>query len=288
MCGIFGSNYYFNTMAVDSVVGIDVNPGIELSTNKNNRVLKVTAVNSDAEKVLDGMNLKDTDLKVAVNAIVGSMVQNGYLTDRENSILVTVRNKDTKRAEDVRNLILSDIDASLKGNNIKASVINQTVTDDETVGEFAKANSISVGKALFIQNLCAKDASLNPSVLAQMSLREIADLVTEKNIDIRDIVDYDADDSMWENIEETVEDANDDDDEENWTGTTISVSEAKQAALTHAGVAASAATFVRAELDSDDGTKTFDIEFFANGMEYDYEISAATGAVIHYESEKDD
>lgn len=35
-----------------------MNPGIEIQTNRNDVVLDVTAVNSDAEKVLDGMNLK--------------------------------------------------------------------------------------------------------------------------------------------------------------------------------------------------------------------------------------
>ena len=49
--GIFGYNY----MAVDSVIGIDVNPSIELEINRQDKVLKAEALNQDANEILDGM-----------------------------------------------------------------------------------------------------------------------------------------------------------------------------------------------------------------------------------------
>lgn len=58
--------------------------------------------------------------------------------------------------------------------------------------------------------------------------------------------------------------------------TQITVDQAKEAALKHAGVAADKASFTEAKLD---GSK-YEIEFTADGFEYDYEISAADGAVI--------
>ncbi len=284
VCGIFGGNYYFNNLRVDSIVDIDVNPGIEISTNKKDVVLDVIAVNSDAEKVLDGMNMKNIDLKVAVNAIIGSMVKNGYLVDGENSILVTVQNKDAQRAAHIRNLILSDINESLKDNNITASVVNQTVADNADAKEFAAAQGISFGKATLILNLCAKEAALNGDTLARMSIREIAALVVEKNIDIRDIVDYDADDSIWENIKDAVDDA-DEDNNDNQSTTAISAAKAKEIALAHAGISASDASFIRAELDTDDGVQVYEIEFTSGTAEYDYEVNAQTGAVITFSKE---
>lgn len=284
VCGIFGGKYYFNNLKVDSIVDIDVNPSIEIYTNKKDVVLDVTAVNSDAEKVLDGMNLKNTDLKVAVNAIIGSMVKKGYLIDGESSILVSVQNKDARRATHIRNLILSDIDASLKDNNITASVVNQTVSDSDDAKAFAEEQGISFGKATFILNLCAKDATLSRETLAKMSIREIAALVVEKNIDIRDIVDYDADDSIWENIQDAVEDI-DEDNNANQSTTAISAAGAKEIALAHAGISASDASFIRAELDTDDGVKVYEIEFTSGTTEYEYEVNAQTGAVIKFSME---
>ena len=43
-----------------------------------------------------------------------------------------------------------------------------------------------------------------------MKVSEIARLVVQKGIDIRDIVDYDSDDSIWENIADAIEDIDED------------------------------------------------------------------------------
>lgn len=66
----------------------------------------------------------------------------------------------------------------------------------------------------------------------------------------------------------------------------IGVDKAKSIALNHAGVKASAATFTKAKLDKDDGHYDYEIEFYAGGMEYEYEIDATTGKIRDYDSER--
>ena len=68
----------------------------------------------------------------------------------------------------------------------------------------------------------------------------------------------------------------------------ITVEKAKQAALSHAGVSASDAVFVKAGLDWDDGKVKYEVEFYVGNTEYDYDIDAATGAVLSYDREWDD
>ena len=87
---------------VDSVIGIDVNPSIELSVNRNDKVLKAEPLNSDAEEILDNMDLEHVDVDIAVNALIGSMVRHGYLSDLDNAILVTVANDDRQKASELR------------------------------------------------------------------------------------------------------------------------------------------------------------------------------------------
>ena len=67
------------------------------------------------------------------------------------------------------------------------------------------------------------------------------------------------------------------------TGDYIGETKAKEIALNHAGVASSAATFVRVKLDWDDGRPEYEVEFYTNGKEYDYEIDAITGDVRSYD-----
>ena len=59
-------------------------------------------------------------------------------------------------------------------------------------------------------------------------------------------------------------------------------------ALSHAGVSANDAIFVKAGLDWDDGKVHYEVEFYAGNTEYDYDIDAVSGAVLSYDREWDD
>ena len=298
--GFVGVPYYGNNFIPDSRVDIDVNPGVEIVTNKKNKVLDVQSTNKDGEIVIDGMDLKNTELKVAVNALIGSMVQKGYIVDNSTGILVTVRNGDPDKAQKVKEEVLDDINFALYKNDLKANVMNQTLTDTVDVSKFAKENNISIGKAVFVLNLAAKDNSLDAKELAKMKISEIAELVAKKGIDIRDIVDYDDDDSIWENISDAIEDI-DEDVNENATVTKenesvysagtkkqISVDEAKQIALAHANLAQKDVTFGKTKLDNEDNRIVYKIEFVISNIEYDYEIDAVSGKIISSDSDVED
>lgn len=323
--GVVGVPYYGNNYVPDSHVDIDVNPGVEIVTNKKNKVLEVQSTNQDGASVIDGMNLKNTELKVAVNALIGSMVQKGYIQNDNTGILVTVRNDNEDRANKIKAEVLNDINTALSTNSVKATVINQTVKSTVDAKKFAAENNISIGKAVFVLNLAAKDGSLDAKELAKMKVSEIASLVVQKGIDIRDIVDYDSDDSIWENIADAIEDIDEDAREkgiatsaavENNTAAAttaqpaptqpaatvapattaaqpksnnasgdIGIEKANEIAISHAGLSSGSVSFVKAKLDTEDGVKVYDIEFYSGNVEYDYEINAATGAIVSFDQD---
>ena len=321
--GVVGVPYYGNNYVPDSHVDIDVNPGVEIVTNKKNKVLEVQSTNQDGAAVIDGMNLKNTELKVAVNALIGSMVQKGYIQNDNTGILVTVRNDNEDKANKVKTEVLNDINTALLTNSVQATVINQTVKTTVDAKKFATENNISIGKAVFVLNLAAKDGSLDAKELAKMKVSEIASLVVQKGIDIRDIVDYDSDDSIWENIADAIEDIDEDARKkgiatsaavENSTAAAttpqpaptqpaatvapattaaqsnntvgdIGIEKAKEIAMSHAGVSAGSVSFVKAKIDTEDGVKVYDIEFYSGNVEYDYEINAATGAIMSFDQD---
>lgn len=279
--GAFGGVYYSNNLAVDSIIDIDINPSVEITANKQDRVIDALAINEDAKVILKDMDLKGTDLDVAVNAILGSMLKNGYLKkDIDGEILVTVKNDNEEKATNVKTKILNNIEEVLKAEHISATVINQSASSEtKDAEEFAKKHNISIGKAQFILNLCKKDSSLNPDELANKSIIEISKIVKDKKIDISDIVDYDYSDSVGENIAEDIEDKNEEAPLASIKGK-ISKEDARRIALEDAKLSKSDVKFTKAELDLDDGVLFYDIEFRANGKEYDYEIEAYKGKVI--------
>jgi len=285
VAGIIGVPYYGNNFVPDSHVDIDVNPGVEIVTNKKNKVLNVQSTNKDGADVIDNMDLKNTELKVAVNALIGSMVQKGYIVNNNTGILVTVRNDNPEKANKVKEEILYDINFALYTNDVQANVMNQTFKNTADADKFARENNISIGKAVFVLNLAAKDSSLDAKELAKMKVTDIANLVAKKGIDIRDIVDYDDDDSIWENIADAIEDI-DEDAGSSMKNTAdagnkqIGIEAAKQIALADTKVALKDVTFIKAELDNEDGRAVYEIEFYSGNVEYDYDIDALSGEII--------
>ena len=69
---------------------------------------------------------------------------------------------------------------------------------------------------------------------------------------------------------------------------TINRDDALSAALKNAGISPDDAGQVKVEKDREDGRTVYEVEFKADGYEYEYEIDAATGAVLKQEKERDD
>ena len=63
----------------------------------------------------------------------------------------------------------------------------------------------------------------------------------------------------------------------------ISEEQAKEIALKHAGVTSNQVSFIKVEMDLDNGIKKYDIEFYYNNIEYSYEIDTNTGDILSYE-----
>ncbi len=288
---IFGGAAFFAGNALtESKITIDVNPSVEIITGKSDKVKKVEPLNEDGEIIIDGMDFKNTDVDITVNALIGSMAKKGYLTDVNNeNVLVSVQNDDAQKAEKIRVEVVNNVRKALNENNVSATVFNQVVTDDKSVADMAKEYNISYGKAAFISQLLTIAPDLDAKSLSEMTISEIAALVESKNIDISKIIRYEYDDSVHENIEDAIEDWNEQDEnalvsQDEYIG----MEEALYAALKHAGVSKDTAYDISVKLDADEDGVEYDVDFKANGKEYDYEIHASTGEVIKFEVETDD
>lgn len=65
----------------------------------------------------------------------------------------------------------------------------------------------------------------------------------------------------------------------------ITQQEAKETALREAGVSEADISYITVKQDWDDGTARYEVEFVAQGTEYDYELDATDGRVISASSE---
>ena len=337
-----GGVLYQQANAVASVVSLDVNPSIELKVSRNEKVLVCTPLNEDAKAILadmsNGADLKGAKLDVAVNAIVGSLVRNGYLDSISSAIMISVEDKDAARAEKLQRELTSTVDGVLQTNEAKAAVLTQTLTQDAAREQQARENSISTGKAALVNRVLAINPALKFDALAKLSVEELKDLAeagapampigkdaaayaaeqyagTTALDSVTAEVDSELDEfpthyevelhTAWGEFEYLVDaytgkvlsgqkdlpaTAPVGDETAKPTAPTgdIGHAKAKSIALNHAGVSESKAYDMEIELDDEDGTLVYEVEFKFGGMEYSYEINAATGAILKHEAELDD
>ena len=175
-----GGMFYQQAHAVASVVSLDVNPSIELKVSRNAKVLSCTPLNEDAKAILadmsGGADLRGAKLDVAVNAIVGSLVRNGYLNSISSAIMISVEDKDTARAEKLQRQLTSTVDGVLQTSEARAAVLTQTLTQDAGLEQQARENNISTGKAALVNRVLALNSALRFDALAKLSVEELKDL----------------------------------------------------------------------------------------------------------------
>lgn len=341
LCG--GGVFYQRAHAVASVVSLDVNPSIELKVSRSEKVLVCTPLNEDAKAILadmsNGADLKGAKLDVAVNAIVGSLVRNGYLDSISSAIMISVEDKDAARAEKLQRELTSAVDGVLQTSEAKAAVLTQTLTQDAAREQQARENNISTGKAALVNRVLAINPSLKFDALAKLSVEELKDLAeagapampigTDKAMDIAaaefgksssaEILHSEVDPELDESpahYEVEITSRNGEETEykidaytgailvskrEAADGTEVPVvqpskpaptgdighAKAKSIALNHAGVSENKAYDMEIELDDEDGTLVYEVEFKFGNMEYSYEINAASGAILKHEAELD-
>lgn len=194
--GILAATGRFVALAdqVDTTISIDVNPSIEITANKADEVIEVTALNEDAEIIIGDMDLNDVEVEVAMNAIIGSMVQNGYIDEMKNAVLITVANENESKQQELESLITTEITDTLAENDIAPIVFTQAVdskgASDTNVKAFAKKYGISVNKAAFIQKILRESEGLSEKELVAMNVEALSEIIHSKNVDLHESVGY--------------------------------------------------------------------------------------------------
>ena len=268
--GVAGVRYQ-QANAVASVVSLDVNPCVRLEVNREEKVLSATPVNDDANQILDGMDLTGTDLEVAVNAIIGSLLKHGYVDELANSVLISVEDDDLTRGAALEEKLTGEISQVLESASINGAILSQSFATDDALQQKAEEYGISQGKAALIQTLVDSSSHLTFESLVGLSINELNLLANSEAA-----ADLTGQNGEQESIRST--------------GTAsqsgyVGVDAATQTALTHAGVQQSQLDYLEADYDYEDGRMVYEVEFGVSGVEYEYDIDAATGAIIKAEQE---
>lgn len=241
-----------------AVVSFDVNPSIELNVDKSEKIISAVGLNDEGREVIGGMELEGSGFDVAVNAIIGSMLQHGYLDDTANSILLSVSGVDGYDADTLQAKLTDNVSRLLKD----CSVLSQNVSDaDGDLVEKAEKYGITVGKARLISEIVAGDSRHSFEELVGLTINEL-NLISDGKPLSGISAQGQASDKSY-----------------------IGNDAALSAALTHAGLSRDAVKNIEIELDYECGLMVYEIEFESGSAEYEYGIDARSGDIIWVENE---
>lgn len=176
--------YLYRNLYVESTVYLDVNPSIELQTNIKQKVVKAKARNEDGKKILADMELDNIDVDVALNAILGSMVKQGYLSEAKHMILLSVEGKNQEKADILCEKLETELDNCLQSLIGKGKVYAQNIQSDSQIEKEAKQYGISPGKVVFIHQILEKNPQLDFGTLAKMSMSELEKYTLHEDDDV--------------------------------------------------------------------------------------------------------
>lgn len=152
-----------------SYVSIDVNPSIELTLNRFDRVLSVAAYNEEGEEILKNLSLDWKKYTDAVNLIVNDSNMENYLTE-ESELIFTIAADPAKTGRLTR-----------EAKNISSHTGHRCQSYHTDTGTVLKAhdNGLSLGKYYAYLQLCEYDNSVTVNDCKGMSTSEIHCLARE-------------------------------------------------------------------------------------------------------------
>ena len=164
------------TSACENSIYLDVNPSIEIQLDKDNKVYDFVAINDDASVLLTEIDLKGVEVNTAIYAVVGLLYSNGYLSEENNSILVSIENFNEENVISLDS-IASQISKVFENNtNMECSIIAQKLDTDQSKKDMANEYGVSVGKVDFANKIIDNNNLYNPSnfeELVNMTIQEL-------------------------------------------------------------------------------------------------------------------
>ena len=180
--GITAVGWYF--LSPSGYVSLDVNPSIEIATNRLDWVVSVKAVNQEGEELLKGYKLDNRDLDDVIEDLVDRMILFGYLGDnQDNEILIT--SDDDSVSQKALEQVNTKVAQYLDERQVQAHLLSQTLDIDTTLQQEAEENHVSAGKMALIEQMLSGDSSLTAEEMADMRVSDLLAYAQENGISLK-------------------------------------------------------------------------------------------------------
>lgn len=167
-----------------SYVCIDVNPSFTVSLNRFDKVISIDGNNKEAQKIIEENTISKNDIIKTADEIISIVKEKEYLTEKDNSILLSVISDDREKRDTLCDKLTKSI-LSLADSE-KYNLISQAFRMDEALNRKAKKYDTSVGKVNYVSQIASK-TKYSFDNLISLKINDLANIVSENGITLSDI-----------------------------------------------------------------------------------------------------
>lgn len=162
-----------------SYIDIDINPSVEITTNRYDKVLKVEALNEDANKLIKGLSWKNKEVEKVVDLLIKDAIAQGYLKqDQDNTVVLSLVSDDDKRSEILEKKISQSAKHQLEDSNVTSEVYVHKA--NLKTRKVARSLGMTTGKHKLVQKLEDIDPQIDVKAVEQLTVKKIVEAIKEK------------------------------------------------------------------------------------------------------------
>lgn len=177
--GIFGYRALDKNVCT---VTVDINPSVTLTVNRLGRIKAVDTGNADAAALLADVDLAGKRTQDALGTLADALTDADYLTDADNTLLVTVDGTSAARAQKLGKAVYDAAQASAQQRQFSAAVLCQQAADAEQTRTDADAWQVSPGKAALAETIALQTQLDTAQALSALPVQDL--LVLAETYDV--------------------------------------------------------------------------------------------------------
>lgn len=161
-------------------VSLDVNPSIEYSVNRFEKVLSVNGVNDDGTEIINEIsfeNLEHKNITDAISLTVNEILEAGYLDDATSGIVITTSSENEEKAEDLAQNLEASANETCEDNDCDATVTVEAVGATR-VAE-ARALGVTPGKLNLVEKLIESSGNAENIDMEEWLHKSVKDIMAQ-------------------------------------------------------------------------------------------------------------
>ncbi len=192
---LVGMMYFFNFSVVGSYI-LDLNPSIQINTNRLGKVTSLEPLNQDGLDILNNYKLKDRDLDDVIEDLVDRLILAGYFKDElDNAIMVSHEGEGRYSLSELK----GKLDEHLNYRQIDGRIVTKEL-DDRYDDDILKELGMSGARLELIEEIRRKEGRFTPDELKNMKVGDLLYILRKTDTDFDDLFDD------WDDIDDDYDD----------------------------------------------------------------------------------